>query len=54
MTTIVNGTTGVTFSDGSVQNTAAIGFRNRIMNGAMTIDQRNNGAASANTINGFF
>ena len=45
MTTIVNGTTGVTFSDGSVQNTAAIGFRNRIINGNMMIDQRNAGAA---------
>lgn len=45
MTTIVNGTTGVTFSDGSVQNTAAIGFRNRIINGGMVIDQRNAGAS---------
>ena len=27
---------------------------NRIINGAMTIDQRNAGAASANTINGYF
>jgi len=45
MTTIVNGTTGITFSDSSVQNTAAIGFRNRIINGGMSIDQRNNGGA---------
>jgi hypothetical protein len=45
MTTIVNGTSGITFSDGSVQNTAAIGFRNRIINGAMVIDQRNAGAS---------
>ena len=45
MTTIVNGTTGVTFSDGSVQNTAAIGFRNRVINGNMVIDQRNAGAS---------
>ena len=44
MTTIVNGTTGITFSDSSVQNTAAIGFRNRIINGGMVIDQRNAGA----------
>jgi hypothetical protein len=45
MTTIVNGTTGITFSDSSVQNTAAIGFRNRIINGGMVIDQRNAGAS---------
>ena len=45
MTTIVNGTTGITFSDNSIQNTAAIGFRNRIINGDMRIDQRNAGAA---------
>jgi hypothetical protein len=45
MTTIVNGTSGITFSDGSVQNTAAIGFRNRIINGNMAIDQRNAGAS---------
>jgi hypothetical protein len=45
MTTQVNGTTGITFSDSSVQNTASIGFRNRIINGAMMIDQRNAGAS---------
>ena len=45
MTTQVNGTSGITFSDSSVQNTAAIGFRNRIINGAMMIDQRNAGAS---------
>jgi len=28
-------------------------LRNRIINGAMVIDQRNNGAATANTINGY-
>jgi len=49
MTTIVNGTTGLTFSDGSVQNTAGIGFRNRIINGAMVIDQRNAGASVTQT-----
>jgi hypothetical protein len=30
------------------------GFKNRIINGAMVIDQRNAGAASANTINAYF
>ena len=46
----------VTFNDASTQNTAAtgFGFKNRIINGAMMIDQRNAGAASANTINGYF
>ena len=29
------------------------GFKNRIINGAMTIDQRNAGTATANTINGY-
>jgi hypothetical protein len=47
MTVSLNGTTGVTFPDASVQNTAAtgFGFKNRIINGAMVIDQRNAGAA---------
>ncbi len=39
--------TGVTFPDNSTQTTAAtgFGFRNRIINGAMVIDQRNAGAS---------
>ena len=43
MTVSVNGTTGITFNDASTQNTAAtgFGFKNRILNGAMTITQRN-------------
>jgi len=48
--------TGVTFPDSSTQTTAAtgFGFKNRIINGAMVIDQRNAGAsvsisAAANT-----
>ena len=47
MTTSIGGTTGVTFPDTSVQNTAAtgFGFKNRIINGAMVIDQRNAGAS---------
>jgi len=47
MTTSIGGTTGVTFPDGSIQNTAAtgFGFKNRIINGAMVIDQRNAGAS---------
>jgi hypothetical protein len=47
MTVSVNGTTGITFNDASTQNTAAtgFGFKNRIINGAMMIDQRNASAS---------
>jgi len=48
MTTSIGGTTGVTFPDLSVQPIAAgsytMGFKNRIINGAMIIDQKNEGA----------
>jgi hypothetical protein len=48
MTVSINGTSGLIFNDASVQNTSAFtggfAFRNRIINGAMVIDQRNNGA----------
>jgi hypothetical protein len=49
MTVSVNGTTGITFNDASTQNTAAtgFGFKNRLINGQMTIDQRNAGASVA-------
>ena len=39
---------------GTGTNTGYYGFKNRIINGAMVIDQRNAGAASANTINAFW
>ena len=47
MTVSISGTGGVTFNDNSVQDTAAtgFGFKNRIINGAMVIDQRNAGAS---------
>jgi len=47
MTVSINGTNGLTFNDASTQATAAtgFGFKNRIINGAMVIDQRNAGAA---------
>jgi hypothetical protein len=52
MTVSVNGTSGVTFNDATTQSTSAfyggLGFRNRIINGAMMIDQRNAGAAVTN------
>jgi hypothetical protein len=53
MSISINGTTGLVFNDASTQNTAAtgFGFKNRIINGAMVIDQRNAGA-SVTPING--
>ena len=47
MTMILNGTDGVTFNDASLQGAAAspYGLKNRIINGAMVIDQRNAGAS---------
>jgi len=46
MTVTINGSNGLTFNDNSTQTTAAtgFGFKNRIINGAMVIDQRNAGA----------
>ena len=47
MPLILNGTTGVTFDDSSLQGAAAspFGLKNRIINGDMRIDQRNAGAS---------
>jgi hypothetical protein len=46
MSLSINGTNGLVFNDGSTQNTAAkVGMVNRIINGAMMIDQRNAGAS---------
>jgi len=47
MSVTINGTSGVTFNDASSQNTAAtgFGFKNRLINGSMVIDQRNAGAS---------
>ena len=51
MSTTVNGTTGITFPDGTSQNTVSLpGMRNRIINGQMQIDQRNAGASVTNTV----
>lgn len=45
MSVTLNGTSGLVFSDGTIQGTAAgMPFRNRIINGDMRIDQRNAGA----------
>jgi hypothetical protein len=47
MSVSISGTNGLTFNDTSTQATAAtgFGFKNRIINGAMVIDQRNAGAS---------
>ena len=47
MSLIVDGTSGVTFNDSSLQGAAAspFGLKNRIINGDMVIDQRNAGAS---------
>jgi hypothetical protein len=55
MTVSINGTSGLVFNDASTQNTAAtgFGFKNRIINGAMVIDQRNAGASQALTVGAY-
>ena len=45
MTMIIDGTNGLTFPDSSKQYNSYYGFKNRIINGAMVIDQRNAGAS---------
>jgi hypothetical protein len=46
MSVTLNGTSGLVFSDGTIQGTAgAMAFRNKIINGDMRIDQRNAGAS---------
>jgi hypothetical protein len=55
MTMVISGSDGVTFPDSTNQfSGGAFSFKNRLINGGMVIDQRNAGAASANTINGYF
>jgi hypothetical protein len=53
MSVSINGTNGLTFNDGSAQTTAAsgFGFKNRLINGNMVIDQRNAGASVTGTAN---
>jgi hypothetical protein len=43
MTIAISGTTGITL-DGQFNSASSMGFKNRIINGAMVIDQRNAGA----------
>jgi len=49
MALTLDGSNGVTFNDASLQGAAAspLGLKNRIINGAMVIDQRNAGASLA-------
>lgn len=56
MSVIVDGSNGLIFNDASTQTTAAtgFGFKNRIINGAMVIDQRNVGASVTTTTNGAY
>ena len=51
MSVSINGTNGLTFNDASTQATAAtgFGFKNRIQNGSMVVDQRNAGASQTIT-----
>jgi len=45
MTVEINGTTGISSSSGQFNSASTFGFKNRIINGAMRIDQRNAGAS---------
>ena len=56
MSVSIGGTIGVTFNDASVQNTAAtgFGFKNRLINSAMVIDQRNAGASVTQTTSNLY
>jgi uncharacterized membrane protein len=55
MSVTLNGSTGVTFNDGSSQTAAAspLGLKNRIINGDMRIDQRNAGASVTPTASAY-
>ena len=54
MSLSISGTNGLTFNDASTQATAAtgFGFKNRILNGAMMVDQRNAAASQTFTAAG--
>jgi hypothetical protein len=51
MTMVIDGSNGITFPDTSKQYNSYYNFKNRIINGAMVIDQRNAGASG--TANGY-
>jgi hypothetical protein len=55
MPTSIHGTNGITFNDGSTQNTRpAVGFRNRIINGDMRIWQRGTTISNSTTSSNFY
>ena len=49
MTVVIDGTTGITSPSGQFNSASTFGFKNRIINGAMMIDQRNAGATATIT-----
>jgi len=54
MAVSINGTNGITFNDGTAVGTAvSLGARNKIINGAMEIDQRNAGASVTPATNNY-
>jgi hypothetical protein len=53
MTMIIDGTNGLTFPDTSKQYNSYYNFKNRIINGAMVIDQRNAGASVTSPASGY-
>jgi hypothetical protein len=53
MTITLDGTSGITFPDSSQQYNSYYGFKNRIINGAMTIAQYGTSTALAASTNGF-
>ena len=52
MSLILDGSNGITFPNSSTQAVGFYGFKNRIINGAMVIDQRNAGASVSVTTDG--
>ena len=53
MTIAISGTTGITL-DGQFNSASSMGFKNRLINSAMVIDQRNAGASVTLTSGGIF
>ena len=51
MSLILDGSNGITFPNSSTQAVGFYGFKNRIINGGMVIDQRNAGASVTPTAN---
>jgi hypothetical protein len=53
MVMVIDGSLGITFPDTSKQYNSYYNFKNRIINGAMVIDQRNNGASVTPSVDVF-